>query len=445
MGRPTFRGGVHPPTMKGLAEKRPITPAKEPQLVVVPLHQHTGAPADPLVKVGDTVAVGQKIADSAAKLTSAIHSPISGTVKKIGPHLMFNGKQVNCITIENDGEGRIHESVEAARGKSVDSLTPDEIKEILRESGIVGMGGAAFPTYFKLSPPPGKTVEFVILNGAECEPYLTADHRIMVERADDVVYGLRALMKAAGVSKGYIGIEANKPDAIEAIRKAASGVPGVEVVELEVKYPQGGEKQLIKAITGREVPPGGLPLDVGVVVNNVGTAAAVARRIKEGMPLIERVVTVTGNGIASPGNFLVKIGTLAGELIDQAGGYKGVPGKVIFGGPMMGVAAFTVDVPITKGTSGILVLPKEEVMTDAPMPCVKCGKCVEVCPMGLMPAPLHRYAEEGMIDRAEAYNAMDCIECGSCAYICPSRRPLVHAIRYAKSEIMARRNRQQAK
>ncbi|NPV53317.1 MAG: electron transport complex subunit RsxC [Firmicutes bacterium] len=438
----SFLGGTHVPYSKESTASKPVRQARLPARVTIPLHQHTGAPCEPLVKAGDHVLVGQKIGDSPAKLTAPVHASVSGKVAAIGYYLQSGGRLVNSVVIESDGEQQLSPDVKP-RG-TIENLSPGDIVGIIRDAGIVGLGGAAFPTYFKLVPPPGKRFDTLVVNGSECEPYLTADHRIMLERPNDVTYGIRALMKAAGVDRAFLGIEDNKPDAIEAMRRAASGVPGIEVVVLATKYPQGAEKQLVKAILGREIPSGGLPVDVGVVVNNVGTAVAVAEALEKGMPLVERVVTVAGSCIREPQNLKVKIGTAIGDLIEECGGFVKEPAKVIIGGPMMGVAQFSTDVPVTKGTSGVLALSKDEVeVEDTSMPCVRCGKCVGACPMRLLPLFISQRAEAGRFDEAEEYNALDCIECGSCGYICPSRRPLVQAIRLAKSEIMARRRKKQ--
>ncbi|MEW6229422.1 MAG: electron transport complex subunit RsxC, partial [Bacillota bacterium] len=389
----SFRGGVHAHYNKEATAAKPIRRMPPPKRVVIPLHQHTGAPCDPLVKVGDEVKVGQKIGDSSAKLTAPVHASVSGKVVEISPRPQSGGRDVLSVVIESDGQEVLDERIESR--KDVDALGSDELKAIIREAGIVGLGGAAFPTYFKLTPPPGKKFDTVILNGAECEPYLSADHRLMVERPDDVVAGAKLLLKAAGVDRAYIGIEENKPDAIAAIAKAAQGDDRLAVVPLKVKYPQGAEKQLIWAILGREVPSGGLPVDVGVVVNNVSTAAAVKEAVYSGMPLVERVVTVAGSCVARPQNLLVKIGTLVTDLIEACGGYSAPPAKIIVGGPMMGVAQFTADVPVTKGTSGVLLLSKGEAVFGEPLPCVRCGKCVESCSMRLMPLWIASYAEAG--------------------------------------------------
>lgn len=439
----TFKGGTHPAHNKEGTEKLDITSAKVPKIVVIPMQQHIGAPCEPLVKIGDEVKVGQKIGEAKGFVSSPVHSSVSGKVIGIEPRLISGGSAVPCVIIENDMLDTLFEGI-SPKG-SLEQLSSDQIMNIIKEAGIVGMGGATFPTHVKLSPPPGKNVDTVILNGAECEPYLTSDHRLMVERPEDVVFGLMAFMKVLNVKKGFICIENNKPDALEAVYNAAKGKEGIEVVALKTKYPQGAEKQLINACTGREVPSGGLPADAGVVVNNVGTAAAVADAIKKGMPLIKRIVTVTGKGVKNPKNLLVKIGTSFREIIEQCGGFNGTPGKVIAGGPMMGIAQYSIDVPVIKGTSGILILNEEETKLPESSNCIRCGKCIEVCPINLMPVYISNYSLQDKFEQAEASNAMDCIECGSCSFICPAKRPLVDSIRVAKREILAKRKKAQSK
>lgn len=439
----TFKGGTHPPDSKKATESLPIERANEPKVVVIPMQQHIGAPCEPIVQIGDEVKVGQKIGEAKGFVSVPVHSSVSGKVTAVEPRLYSGGMAVPCIVIESDMQNIVSDQVVPKGDISV--LSAEDIKNIIKEAGIVGMGGATFPTHVKLAPPPDKKVDTVILNGAECEPYLTSDHRLMLEYPENVVFGLQALMKALGVKKGYIGIETNKPDAIEKVFEAAKDVADIEVVALKTKYPQGAEKQLIYACTGREVPSGGLPADAGVVVNNVGTAAAVAKAIKTGMPLIERIVTVTGAGVNSPKNLLVKIGTSFRDIIEQCGGLKGKVGKVIAGGPMMGITQFSLDIPAIKGTSGILVLSEEEARLPEPSNCIKCGKCVETCPINLMPVNISMYSLANRHDQAEALNAMDCIECGSCSYVCPAKRPLVDSIRVSKREILARRKKAQSK
>lgn len=432
-------GGVHPPHFKEATEEKSIRQAQIPAKVVLPLQQHIGAPCEPLVALGDLVKVGQKIADSKGFVSAPIHATISGKVVAIEPRPHPNGTNVISIVIEGDGENAVWEGIKPY--PNYKNLSPEKLRTILREGGLVGLGGATFPTHVKLSPPEGKKVETMILNGAECEPFLTADHRLMVEQPEDVVEGLKIFMHVLGVDKGYIGVEDNKQNAITALQNAVGNDSSIEVISCEVKYPQGAEKQLIKTILDREVPSGGLPLDVGVVVNNVGTAAVAAKLLKTGMPLIERVVTITGSGVKEPQNLMIRLGTSFSEVIEQCGGFNDKPAKVIMGGPMMGLSQTGVDLPVIKGTSGILVLTSNEAKSIAPKDCIRCAKCVDACPMGLMPAIIGNYALKEMIDVAEEYSALDCIECGCCSYVCPAKIPLVHAIRYAKAEITARRRK----
>lgn len=439
----TFKGGTHPPHSKKATENLAIEKANEPKVVVIPMQQHIGATCEPVVQVGDEVKVGQKIGEAKGFVSSPVHSSVSGKVVAVEPRLYSGGMAVNCIVIESDMQNTV--SSEISSKGDLAGLSSEDVKNIIKEAGIVGMGGATFPTHVKLAPPPDKKVDTVILNGAECEPYLTSDHRLMLEYPEDVVFGLQVLMKALGVQKGYIGIETNKPDAIEKVYQAAKGVEGIEVVALKTKYPQGAEKQLIYACTKREVPSGGLPADAGVVVNNVGTAAAVAKAIRTGMPLIERIVTITGEGVNSPKNLIVKIGTSFREVIEQCGGLKGKVGKIIAGGPMMGITQFSLDIPVIKGTSGILVLSEEEARLPEPSNCIRCGKCVTVCPINLMPVNISTCSLANKHEQAEALNAMDCIECGSCSFVCPAKRPLVDSIRVSKREILARRKKAQSK
>jgi len=431
MALATFKGGIHPPDKKELSKDRPISEAKSPQRVVIPLSQHLGAPCKPVVTIGQEVKKGEMIGEPGGFVSAPVHSSVSGKVIAIAEFPNAMGRMVNSVVIENNGKEEW-----AALKDTPDymKLSPDELKDKVKASGIVGMGGAAFPTVVKLSPPKEKPIDTVIINGAECEPYLTADYRLMMEKPKEIVEGLKILMKILGVNKGFIGIENNKPAAIEKMKAAAKGEANIEVCALGVKYPQGAEKMLIKAATGREVPPRALPMDVKVVVQNVGTALAVYEAARYGKPLIERVVTVTGEGINTPSNLMVKIGTLVSDLIEQCGGFKGEAGKVVSGGPMMGFAMSSLDVPVTKGTSGILVIPEEGVSHVEDFgPCIRCGRCIDICAMGLMPSMLSILSEKGFYEEAKGYNLFDCFECGSCAFVCPSKRPIVQLVRLAKS------------
>lgn len=439
----TFKGGIHPPYRKEYSNQKPIERAENPKIVYIPLQQHIGAPSKPIVEVGDLVKVGQKIGEQQGFVSCNVHSSVSGKVIAIKEHEVAGGTGT-CIIVENDFKEERHESVKP-KGVLAD-LSKEEIVGIIKEAGIVGMGGATFPTHIKLSPPPDKKIDTVILNGAECEPYLTADDRLMVENPEEVVFGLKVFMKALNVSKGYIGIEVNKPEAIEAIKKASEPYSDIEVVSLEIKYPQGAEKQLIYACTGREVPSGGLPMDAGAVVNNVGTAAQVSKTIKTGMPLIERITTVTGSCINEPKNLITKVGTIVSEIIDQCGGFKENKnvGKVIMGGPMMGIAQYTIDIPTNKGTSGILCLDESESRTPKPQNCLRCGKCLSVCPAFLQPLYISAYSLKNDFENAQNHRALDCIECGSCSFVCPASRPLLQSIRNAKREIIANKRKESA-
>lgn len=445
MVKKTFKGGIHPAHNKELTEELRTVQAELPEKVIIAMQQHIGAPCKPLVEVGDLVRAGEKIGDSDAFVSAPIYSSVTGKVTAIGNRYVPLGAQVECVEIEVDGSAdNSIEKMEGFKsaGKSSEDMSGEEILALIREAGIVGMGGAAFPTHVKLSPPKGKRIDTVILNGAECEPYLTADHRIMLEEPDNVVYGLKIVMKVLKATKGFIGIEDNKPDCIAAMKEAVKVDERISVFSLPVKYPQGAEKMLIDVITGKEVPSGGLPLDVGVVIQNVGTSAAIAKAVREGIPLVERIITVTGNGIVKPANLMVKIGTSFSDIIKQCLGLTGDAAKIISGGPMMGVAQASADVPVMKGTSGILVLTDKEVSLASPDPCIRCGQCVIGCPVSLMPNFLGSYGENKLYDEAESYHAMDCIECGCCAYVCPAARPLTQWIRAAKAEITARKRRE---
>ena len=437
----TFKQGIHPDYNKNMTRDKSLKDADRPTEVVIPLQQHIGAPLKPLVEKGEHVDMGQKIGDTDSFVAAPVHTSVSGVVKDIKEVMTASGDKTLSVIIEADDKDTVAEGVKS-HGE-LEDLTPDEIRKIVRESGIAGMGGAMFPTHVKLSVPEDKEVDYFVLNGAECEPYLTVDHRMMIERPNDIVYGMKALMKAVDVKKGFIGIEDNKPDAIEAMRKAVADESGLEVKVFETKYPQGGEKMMIKAALDREVPVGGLPLDVGVVVNNITTAVAVTEAIKTGMPLIHRTVTVTGNGIEEPQNFTCKIGTKIEDLIEQSGGFKGAPGKIVLGGPMTGSAQHSLEVPIVKGTSGILVLPEDEVDEFEPKPCISCARCVDSCPMSLVPVNLAKYAEHEMYEKMEEYNIQNCIQCGSCSYICPANRPLLHNIKIGLAELAAKKKEEE--
>jgi electron transport complex protein RnfC len=434
----TFIGGVHPEGNKELTAHKPAVPAAIPKRVIIPLSQHIGAPTKPLVVLGQEVKKGEKIGEATGFVSAPVHASISGKVTAIGnfPHSL--GMDVTSIVIEGDGKDEWVSGLKDTPDYQV--LSPDELKKMVQDAGIVGMGGATFPTYVKLSPPKEKPIDVVILNGAECEPYLTSDHRLMLDRPREIIEGLKILMRILGVKKGYVGIEANKPDAIEAMKKAAAGSPEIQIRPIKVKYPQGAEKMLIKAIVNRTVPAGGLPMDIGVVVQNVGTADAIYTAVRHGKPLIERYVTVTGRGVKEPKNFIARIGTPFSQLIEEAGGLTESAAKVISGGPMMGMSQFTLDVPVIKGTSGILVLPESEVSVRSYGPCIRCGRCIDACPMMLQPSLIGLFIEKGHYQDAKDYNLMDCFECGSCTFVCPANRPMVQWVKKAKKELTKKKN-----
>jgi electron transport complex protein RnfC len=434
----TFGGGVHPAGNKNLSAHKPTVPAAIPKRVVIPLSQHIGAPTKPLVVIGQEVKKGEKIGETTGFVSAPVHASISGKVVALGsfPHSL--GVNIPAVVIESDGKDEWVTGLK--ENPDYNLLSPDELKKIVQDAGIVGMGGATFPTHVKLAPPKEKPIDVVILNGAECEPYLTSDHRLMLERPKEIINGLKILMRILGVQKGYIGIENNKPDAIETMTKAAAGSPEIKVWPVKVKYPQGAEKMLIKAIAGRTVPAGSLPMDVGVVVQNVGTAEAIYNAVRYGRPLIERYVTVTGRGVQEPKNFLARIGTPFSQLIEEAGGLTDAAAKVIAGGPMMGMSQYTLDVPVIKGTSGITVLPLNEVSTKPYGPCIRCGRCIDACPMKLQPSYIGLYIEKGHYEDAKAYNLMDCFECGSCTFVCPANRPMVQWVKKAKKELARKKN-----
>ena len=402
-----------------------------PEQVVILLNQHIGAPATPIVKKGDTVKTGQLIATASGFVSANIHSSVSGTVVSTDPVPDASGLPKPAITIKTEGD---EWAPEIRRGSEEpwETFTKEDILKAIAAAGIVGMGGATFPTQVKLSPPPGNKAEILIVNGVECEPYLTADHRVMLEKSAQVIAGIQLLMKAIGVQRAVIGIENNKQDAIASLQALAARQPGIEVCPLQVKYPQGGEKQLIQAITGRAVPSGALPISVGAIVQNVGTVLAVYEAVAFRKPLIERVVTVTGKSLKHPANYLCRIGTPVSQLVEAAGGMPEDTVKVIGGGPMMGRAMANLNAPVTKGTSGILLIGKEEGTRQPARNCIRCAKCVAACPMGLEPYLLARLAMADLLERLEEERVMDCIECGSCSYTCPSARPLLDYIRLGK-------------
>lgn len=431
----TFKlGGVHPPENK-LSSEAVVEILAIPKQVIVPVGQHLGAPATPVVKRGDEVKVGQLIAKSSGFISANIHSPVSGKVFKIDDVYDASGFRRPSVIINVEGDEWL-DTIDRSEDICADiKLNQKEITDKLNEMGIVGLGGATFPSYVKLMVPEGKKVDYLIINGVECEPYLTSDHRLMMEKGEEMLIGATILMKGLNTNKAMIGIESNKPDAIDHLKKLATKYNGISVHPLKVKYPQGSEKQLIKALTGREVPSGKLPLEVGCVVNNVGTAYAVYEAVQKNKPLFERVVTVTGKSVRKPSNFLVRIGTPVKDLIEAAQGLPDDTGKIISGGPMMGKAVLNTDIPVVKGTSGILLMADGDARRGEPNTCIRCSKCVSVCPMGLEPFLLSKSSKLAKYDDVEKELVMDCIECGSCSYTCPSNIPLLDYIRLGKNKV----------
>lgn len=427
-------GGIHPAENK-LSAGNAIQELPIPDMVTIPIAQHIGAPAAPIVKKNDTVKVGQLIAKATGFVSANIHSSVSGTVQKIDDVIDSSGFKKKAIIIKVEGdewEPTIDRSEEL--NKTI-SLTPEEIIKKIGEAGIVGLGGATFPAHVKLSVPPGKKAEVLIINAVECEPYLTADHRMMLEKAEEIMVGISILMKALNVNRAIVGIENNKPDAIKHMIDVAKNYNGIEICPLKTQYPQGGEKQLINATINREVPSGALPIEVGAVVQNVGTAFSVYEAIQKNKPLIQRVATVTGKSLSTPSNWMFRIGTPVKNIIEAAGGVPQDTGKIVGGGPMMGKALTSDAVPLTKGSSGILLFPQQEAVRPQIQNCIRCGKCVSACPMGLEPFMLMTLSDKKMYDRLEKDNVMDCMECGSCSFTCPAHRPLLDYIRLGKGKV----------
>ncbi len=432
-------GGVHPEENK-LSAGSPIREAQLPKQAVFSMFQHIGAPANPVVKKGDVVKVGTLLGEAGGFVSAPIYSSVSGKVNKVDVVLDASGLRRMAVVVDVEGDeweegiDRSTDLVKLADRPDLDSKT---IVDKIKAAGIVGMGGATFPTHVKLCPPPGKVAECVIVNAVECEPYLTADHRLMLEHPDEILVGLQLVMKAVNVNKGYIGIERNKPDAIALMTEKAKQYPEIEVVPLKVKYPQGGEKQLIDAVIGRQVPaPPALPIDTGAIVQNVGTIFAIYQAVMKNKPLIDRIITVTGKSLSKPSNLLARLGTPFSQLIDECGGLPEDTGKIIGGGPMMGKALLSIDVPMTKGSSGLLIMKEDEAKRAEAEPCIRCAKCVGACPMGLEPYLLSKVSELRDWDAAEQDDITSCIECGSCQFTCPSHRPLLDYIRLGKSTVM---------
>lgn len=429
------KGGVHPPENK-ITAGIPIEYLPLPESVTIPLSQHIGTPSIPAVNKGDSVKTGQVIATGKGFVSANIHSSVSGKVNRIDVVLDSTGYKQTAVFIDVEGDEWIS-TIDRSKVINRDiKLSSEEIIKRCFESGIVGLGGATFPSHVKLTVPSGKKCEILIINGVECEPYLTSDHRLMLEKGEEILTGVSILMKALKVEKAMIGIENNKPDAIARLTKLASTFKGMTVYPLKVKYPQGAEKQLIKALTGREVPSGHLPLDVGAIVHNVGTAFAVYEAVQKNKPLFERVVTITGKSLSKPGNYMVRTGTSLSRLIEAAGGLPDNTGKIISGGPMMGKAVSNADIPVVKGMSGVIIATGKESVREEIKPCIRCAKCVSACPLNLEPFLLMALSEKGLFERAEKERITDCMECGSCSFICPASRPLLDYIRLGKSSVI---------
>lgn len=442
MGSNTFKGGVHPYEGKELAKDSPIKEVLPKGELVFPLSQHIGAPATPIVAVGDTVLKGQKIAEAGGFVSSPIYSSVSGTVKKIEPRRVAVGDMVNSIVIESDDQ---FTEVEYTKTADVDALSKEEIIGKVKEAGVVGMGGAGFPTHVKLSPKEPDKIDYIIANCAECEPYLTADYRRMLEYPEELIGGMKIILKLFDNAKGVLGVEDNKPDCIAKLKELVKDEPRIEVCELKTKYPQGGERQLIYAVTGRAINSKMLPADAGCIVDNVETIIAVYNAVKNGIPVMKRISTVTGDAVANPSNILYSIGTSYQELIEAAGGFKSEPEKIISGGPMMGFAMFSLDIPTTKTSSSILCFTHDEVAALEPIACINCGRCVEACPEQLIPSRLAKFGTRGQMKEFEEWHGLECIECGSCSFVCPSRRQVAQPIKTMKKLVLAEKRKQAAK
>ena len=438
MAKLTFNGGIHPYDGKDLSKDKPIKAVLPKGDLVYPLSQHIGAPAKPIVEKGDHVLTGQKIAEAGGFVSAPIYATVSGTVKAIEPRRVVTGDSVMSIIIENDG---LYEEVEYPERKPLEEMTREEIIECVKEAGIVGMGGAGFPTHVKLSPKEPEKIDYVIANCAECEPYLTSDYRRMLEEPEKLIGGLKVSLKLFENARGILAVEDNKPDCIELLKNLTKDEPRISVKELKTKYPQGAERQIIYATTGRAINSSMLPADAGCVVNNVDTVVAIYHAVIEGKPLMNRIVTVTGDAIANPQNFIVRIGTNYHELVEEAGGFKQDPVKIVSGGPMMGFALFGLDVPTTKTASALLCLTEDEVSRMEPSACINCGRCVEVCPGRVVPRLLADYAEHYEEEEFLSHNGMECCECGCCSFVCPAKRPLTQSIKSMRKMVLAKKKK----
>ena len=439
MGLATFKGGIHPYEGKELSESKPVSVLQPKGEMVFPLSQHIGAPAKPLVAKGDHVLVGQKIGEPGGFISACVISSVSGTVKALEPRMVANGAMVPSIIVENDGK---YETVEGfGRDRDPKTLSKEEIRNIVKEAGIVGLGGAGFPTHVKLTPKDESAIDTIIVNGAECEPYLTSDYRMMLEEPESIVKGLNVFLSLFDNAKGVIGIENNKPEAIKKMTELVKDEPRITVCPLLTKYPQGGERSLIYAVTGRKINSSMLPADAGCIVDNVDTVISIYNAVCKTTPLIRRIITVTGDAIASPQNYSVRVGTSYKELLEASGGFKTEPEKVISGGPMMGQALFNLEIPVTKTSSALTAMTKDEVAVHAPSACIRCGRCVSVCPSHVVPQMMMDAAERSDIERFTALNGMECCECGCCTYVCPAKRPLTQAFKEMRKVVAASRKK----
>ena len=438
MGLKTFKGGVHPKDGKDLSKSKPIKELLPEGELVFPLSQHIGAPATPIVAVGDAVLKGQKIAEAGGFVSSPIYSSVSGTVKAIEPRRVTVGDMVNSIIIESDGE---FNEVTYEETEDVTKLSNEEIIGKIKEAGVVGMGGAGFPTHVKLSPKEPDKIEYIIANCAECEPYLTSDYRRMIEEPEKVVEGMKIILQLFPHARGIFGVEDNKPDCIEKLQALVAGEARMEVCPLQTKYPQGGERQLIFATTGRSINSKMLPADAGCIVDNVETMVAIYNAVRFGRPLTNRIFTVTGDAVCEPRNFYISIGTSYSQLLEAAGGLVAPAKKMIAGGPMMGFALFGVDVPTTKTTSALLCMTEDEASKYETTACINCGRCVEACPEALVPSRLADYSEHKQMDKFEEWYGLECVECGSCSYVCPARRPLAQSVKTMKKFVLAEKRK----
>lgn len=435
----TFKGGVHPFDGKAMSKDTPIEELKPGKELVYMLSQHIGAPAVPLVAKGDRVLMGQKIAEGQAFISANVHTSVSGTVKSIEPRLTATGMKVNAIIVENDG---LYESVETEpQNKRIEELTAEEIRALVKEAGVVGMGGAGFPTHVKLTPKNEKDIQYIIVNAAECEPYLTSDYRRILEETDKLIDGLKIVLQIFKQAKGYIAVEDNKPDAIKLLTERTASEERIEVKTLKTKYPQGGERCLIYATTGRKINSSMLPADAGCIVHNVDTIVSIYNAVMEKKPLTRRIVTVTGDAVKNPRNFLVYVGTPYTEIVEAAGGFVSEPEKIISGGPMMGFAMYSLNVPVTKNTSSLLAFTHDTVKDNEESACIRCGRCGDVCPENLLPAKLTTLARRGAMDDFVKNFGMECVECGCCSYICPAKRQLTQSIKAMRKMVMAERRK----